>query len=116
VIFYKDDPLYGVLYNAALSAQTTLSNQEITLLAAPYSFNVPSLTNNSLQYNWTINGAAQTSLTGNRSVTLRVQDTSADASYPVQLQLQNLKDILQGASDAITVIFTANKNNNEISL
>jgi hypothetical protein len=116
VVFYKDDPLYGVLYNTALGAQTTFSNQEITLLAAPFSFNIPSLTNNNIQYNWTINGAAQTGLTTNRSVTLRVQDTSADANYPVQLQLQNMKEILQGAANAITVMFVTNKNNNAISL
>jgi hypothetical protein len=116
VVFYKDDPLYGVLYNVALGAQTTFSNQEITLLAVPFSFTMPSLTNNNIQYSWTINGAAQTGLTTNRSVTLRVQDTSADANYPVQLQLQNMKEILQGATNAITVMFQANKNNNAISL
>ena len=116
VVFYKDDPLYGVLYNLALGAQTVFSNQEITLLASPFSFNIPSLTNNNIQYSWTINGAAQSSLANNRSVTLRVQDTSTDSNYPVQLQLQNLKQILQGASNAITVVFTANKNNNAISL
>src|ERR1039458_7610013 len=36
VVFYKDDPLYGVLYNIALSSQAVFSNQEITLLAAPF--------------------------------------------------------------------------------
>ena len=120
LIFYKDDPLYGVLYNLSLGAQTVFSNQEITLLAAPFSFNMPnnitSLTKNNLQYNWTINGTAQSNLTGNRSVTLRVQDTSSDSNYPVQLQLQNLKQILQGASNAITVMFIAKENNNGISL
>ena len=116
VIFYKDDPLYGVLYNVALGAQTSFSNQEITLLASPFSFTMPSLANNNIQYDWTINGAAQTTLTHNRSVTLRVQDTSVDASYPVQLQLQNMKEILQGATNAITVMFQSNKNNNAFSL
>ena len=116
VVFYKDDPLYGVLYNMALGAQTMFSNQEITLLAAPFSFTIPSLLNNNLQYGWTINGTAQNNLASNRSVTLRVQDTSADANYPVQLQLQNMKEILQGAANAITVMFVANKNNNAISL
>ena len=116
VVFYKDDPLYGVLYNMALGAQTMFSNQEITLLAAPFSFTIPSLTNNNVQYSWTINGTAQNNLTSNRSVTLRVQDTSNDANYPVQLQLQNMKEILQGGSNAITVMFVANKNNNAISL
>ena len=112
VVFYQDDPLYGVLYNLALGGQTTFSNQELTLLAAPFSFTLPSLTNNNLQYSWTINGAAQTDLTTNRGVTLRVSDTSSDASYPVQLQLQNTEEILQGAMNAITVMFKSNKNNN----
>jgi len=116
LVFYKDDPFYGVLYNTALGSQTAFSNQEITLLAVPFSFNIPSLTNNNLEYNWTINGSAQPGLTSNRSVTLRVQDTSADNNYPVQLQLQNLKDILQGDSNAITVMFIASKQNNGISL
>ena len=116
IVFYKDDPLYGVLYNMALKAQTVLSNQEITLLAAPFSFTVPSLSNNSLQYNWTINGTDQSGFMKNRSVTLRVQDTSKDATYPVQLQLQNMNEILEGATNAITIMFAANKNNNAISL
>lgn len=112
VVFYKDDPLYGVLYNIALGSQAIFSNQEITLLAAPFSFNMPSLTRNNLQYTWNINGADQNNLSSNRSATLRVQDTSSDASYPVQLQLQNTAQILQGASNAVTVMFKANKNNN----
>ncbi len=116
VIFYKDDPLYGVLYNLALGAQTNFSNQEITLLAAPFSFTMPNLLKNNLQYSWTINGSVQTALTNNRSVTLRIQDTSNDASYPVQLQLQNAEEILQGATNAIDVMFTANKNKNAISI
>jgi hypothetical protein len=116
VVFYKDDPLYGVLYNLALGAQTIFSNQEITLLAAPLSFTIPSLSNNNLQYGWTINGMPQNNLASNRSVTLRVQDTSTNANYPVQLQLQNLQQILQGASNAITIMFIENKNSNAISL
>jgi hypothetical protein len=112
VVFYKDDPLYGVLYNIALGSQTVFSDQEITLLAAPFSFTIPSLIKNNLQYTWNINGADQNGLSTNRSATLRVEDTSSDANYPVQLQLQNMKEILQGASNAITVTFKANKNNN----
>jgi hypothetical protein len=110
VVFYEDDPLYGVLYNAALGANVRTSNQEMTLLAVPYSFTVPSLSANDLDYAWTINGSDETDLTKNRSVTLRIGDTSSTGSYPVQLQLQNMKEILQGATNAITVMFSANKN------
>jgi len=116
IVFYKDDPLYGVLYNLALGSQAPFTNQEMTLLAAPISFTMPSLSKNNLEYDWTINGVAQSNLTGNRSVTLRVQDTSRDSNYPVQLQIQNKKDILQGMSNGLTVMFIASKQNNGISL
>lgn len=115
LVFYQEDPLYGVLYNLALGARVAFSNQEITLLAAPFSFNVPNLIKNDLEYGWTINGVVQSDLSNSRSVTLRVQDTRTDNNYPVQLQLQNTKDILQGASGAVTVMFIANKNNNASS-
>jgi hypothetical protein len=112
VVFYKDDPLYGVLYNAALGMQTVFTDPEITLLAAPFSFTMPAPGQNSLQYAWTINGTGQDNLSSNRSVTLRVPDTRTDGTYPVDLQLQNTDQILQGATGDINVLFKAGKNNN----
>ncbi|MDE2188528.1 MAG: hypothetical protein KGJ35_02250 [Patescibacteria group bacterium] len=110
VAFYKDDPLYGVLYNSALGAATTFLDQEITILASPFSFTIPSLTKNDLQYSWNINGQDQPALGKNRSVTLRVQNTGVDASYPVQLNIQNNNQILQGISAGLSVMFKSTKN------
>lgn len=102
VVFYQDDPLYGVLYNSAIQGTLKLIHNQTKVLATPYGFDVstPGLT-----YNWSINGILQNNLSASRSVILGV-NAGQQGSSDVDLSMQNDgNDILQGAESAFTAIF-----------
>lgn len=56
VLFYKNNPLYGVEYQRALAGTYSLSEREIEVTAVPYYFAVNSSFDNNLTYEWKING------------------------------------------------------------
>ncbi len=104
ITFYEDNSLYGVLYNKALVNRVNLTNQEINIIAAPYSFSTNS-GNPLLKYAWSINGFAQNDLLGKQSITLRAKGDAAGSTL-VSLNLRNEDDILQGAESSVTVYFS----------
>ena len=65
VRIYENDPLFGILFDKALSSSYEISGAEDTLFAAPFSF---PLTNGAPTLEWFLNGT--TAQTGN-SITLR---------------------------------------------
>lgn len=106
LVFYKNDPLYGVLYNNAVSSNIYMGNQrEVGVVAVPYGFNAPVSGLGDLQLSWMINRVERPELTTNKSVTLRSPEGSSGASS-VELNITNKKDILQQAGGSFTAIFS----------
>ncbi len=104
ILFYQDDPLYGVLYNSAITGTLRLIHNQTKVIAAPYGFDVAA---QGLVYNWSINGAAQSNLSGSRSAVLGVNGGQQGSSN-IDLSLQNTgNDILQGAESSFTAIFAS---------
>ncbi len=103
ISFYEDNPLYGVLYNKAIVDRFSLSNQEISIRAVPYTFNL-----SSLKYLWSINNLERNDLSTNQSITLRTKGDS-EGSSSIALEIRNVSDILQGAKNSITVFFTKSR-------
>jgi hypothetical protein len=103
ILFYEDDPLYGVLYNKALTNNVSLANQEISLRATPYLFtfskNIP------LTYNWSVNNLERQDLSTNESITLRPKG-DVEGSSDISLEIRNRNQILQGARNAVSVLFS----------
>ena len=98
IVFYQDDPLYGVLYNSAINTTLRLIHNQTKVVAAPYGFDISAP---GLAYTWSINGTAQSSLTG-RSAVLGANGGDKGSSN-VDLSMQNSgNDILQSAEASFT--------------
>jgi hypothetical protein len=54
VLIYQNNPLYGIMFNHALT-EVPLLDQEISLVAIPYFFNVLSRNSEKIEYSWTQN-------------------------------------------------------------
>ncbi|MEN9582654.1 MAG: hypothetical protein RL641_608, partial [Candidatus Parcubacteria bacterium] len=54
IVLYENDPLYGVLYNNAISERFRMNQSELSVIAAPFGFNIKD--SNSIDYVWSING------------------------------------------------------------
>jgi hypothetical protein len=105
--FYVDDPLYGPLWNKAVTDSVFIgSEKETSVLAIPYGFNKPISGIGDLVLNWTINGVDHPELSENQSVTLRAPNGSAGSSN-IDLDLRNSKQILQSADTGFNAYFSA---------
>ncbi|MCX6715548.1 MAG: hypothetical protein NT077_00855 [Candidatus Taylorbacteria bacterium] len=115
LVFYKNDPLYGPLYNNAIMNTMYLGSQRETgVLAVPYGFNAPASGLGNLSLTWFINGGEHPELSSNQSVTLRAPDASAGSSN-IQLNIANGKDILQKASASFQAVFSASATNQPVT-
>lgn len=105
VQFYIDDPLYGPLFNTAISDTLRIGSQkEASVIAVPYGFNKPATSAGTLDLTWTVNNTEHSELANHENVVLRSPDNGSGISN-VQLDIRNSKRILQGASGAFSVVF-----------
>lgn len=103
LVFYKNDQLYGTLFNIAEENIIRIGSQrELGILAVPFGFNID---NSNLEFTWMINGYKKDSLSNSRSVILRSPDSGSGTSY-VDLQIQNREMILQSAKKGFSAIFS----------
>jgi hypothetical protein len=112
LIFYEINPLYGTLFNKAITNRISLNDSEITVLASPFGFNSKNL---SLNYIWSINNIDQPSLSKKQSITLKTKGSVAGISN-IDLDIRNIENILQGARSSFSINFDRKKtsNNNQI--
>jgi hypothetical protein len=110
IVFYEMNPLYGILFNKALSNNITLSKSEIGIFAAPLGFNHNSNTD-VLEYIWSINNEEQPSLSKNQNIVLKTRG-DVDGSSNVGLSVRNSLEVIQGADSALTINFKKLLNKN----
>ncbi len=103
ILFYEDNPLYGILYNKAVPPHFKLRTSEIKLASVPYFFSADR--QGSLQYTWSINNLEREDLKDTTSITLRPQNDTEGSSI-IGLQISNLKEIFQTANTSVTLDFT----------
>jgi hypothetical protein len=106
ILFYEDSPLYGVLFNKAISGSYYLGQKpEVDIAAEPYFFNVTSDDSSNLNYQWAMGGnAIDTSGKTNELVlTQATQNLAGTASITVNLN--NIARIFQFTNAGFTVNF-----------
>ncbi len=101
VVFYRNDPLYGPLFNNAIGNNLYLgSERETGVLAVPFGFNA-----SDLSYTWLINSAEHPELASNKSITLRAPNNQPGSSN-ISLTLRNSKEMLQQAQAGFSTIWS----------
>lgn len=107
---YIDDPLYGPLFNKAITDQIDLGNEkESAVVAIPYGFNA--INTDNVSYDWMINDNLRQDLLKNQSIILRAPSGGTGTSV-VSLKIKNIRNILQSASGGFNVSFSSLKGNN----
>jgi hypothetical protein len=103
VLLYEEDPLYGALYNNTLKGNFRMKHSELSILAAPFSFNTNE--SDSTNYVWSINNSERPDLGNKRGITLRVKD-GADGNSNISLNIRNQESILQGSDVNFNAYFS----------
>lgn len=101
IIFYKNDPYYGPLFENALSSDYDLKTEEFEMMASPFFFSkedMPGFT-----YNWKLNGNPIDSIKFSRNAVFRKPEGSGRSM--ISLAIENQNKILQGATKNLTLIF-----------
>ena len=100
--FYEQAPLLGTQFNNALQGSTRGSGNQFILRAVPYFFSTDDLKNGITQYTWTVRGQQQVPGPDQSSITL-VKSGSGEEVFPVILQVQDTKRVLQRANAQSTI-------------
>lgn len=99
IIFYKNKPIEGVLYNNALNGEIQLNDSEISVKAEPFFFSKRNM--KSLKYEWTMNGEKISSDEAPNIVTLRAEGGTGSAN--IGLRMSNPINILQFAEKFLRI-------------
>lgn len=97
IVFYKEDPLYGILFNKALTGQESLTHNEVKIVAMPYFFNTPG------SYRWSVNNLENPNLLDQSSIVLR--NNGKGGTSLIGLEIRAARNILQSARNNFTVYF-----------
>jgi len=106
-IVYEDDPLYGILYNKAVTSSFSLHNAEVKLVAEPYYFSTDKSGLQNMQYQWNINSGSDPGST-NKNIILRHEGDAAGNSS-VSLYINNTEDIFQKNNLDLGISFESSK-------
>ncbi len=99
IVVYEKNPIYGTIFEQAVTGTYYLTRNEITFEAIPYFFN-----KNTLDLSWVMNGQQITNLSNPREVTFRIEEDEAGRS-DIGIQVTNSDKILQSASNGFTLLF-----------
>ncbi len=106
LVFYKNDPYYGYMFDNALPSIVDLKTDEVQIVASPYF--VTKERSSILQYEWRLNGQNAPELQSSRTAIFRKPEGQSGESS-IRLNVSNLNRILQYAEGNLTVKF---KNEN----
>ena len=102
IIFYKNSPLEGVLFNDALADETTLEDGEIGVRAEPFFFSLGDLDGKS--YKWLMNGNKIGAEKLPNVLNLR-PDKGVNGFSMIDLRIQNFIKVMQSARKSLKINF-----------
>lgn len=98
MIFYKKSPTEGILYNRSLKNNEVLTEDEVTIVAAPY-FLALNTNENDFTYKWKING--QSIDTPSRKTELTIRPSSRGGYATIETVFENLNTFYQTISGSL---------------
>ena len=108
ILFYEDNPLYGELFNKAITTSGYYLGQkeEVDIDAEPYFFTVATNDNSNLNYQWSMNGNS-IDTTGGKINQLVLRQTTANlaGTASISLDINDLAQIFQYTSADFSVNF-----------
>ncbi len=100
VIFYKKSPTDGVLYNQAITNDTFISEEEVSLVAEPYFLDIKG-NEGDFAYSWKINGKDID--TPSKKTELTIRPASRGGYATIDVLFNNLNTLYQHVSGKIKI-------------
>jgi hypothetical protein len=109
VIFYENNPVFGILFNHALYGKYGLKEKELALEAFPFYLDAPDRRDRYLRYEWTVNQDTVTKY-ADPTLTLR-NENNESGQTDINLEVYNERKILEGAREGLTIFFGESARN-----
>jgi hypothetical protein len=103
-VFYEDNPIYGTLYNQAITGSLSLKKEEIRLRAVPFFFSRSTPYSTDTTFTWNINSGDNIPTQGS-TVLLRRPDTPGQSQVSVTIKSANPKQIFQFTTSNLLINF-----------
>lgn len=100
LVFYKKSPSEGTLYNNALNIETTMPEDEMTIVAEPYFVSLKGHESN-FTYGWKIND--QPIDTPSKKTELTIRPSSRNGYATIDLVIENLSELFQKVSNSLKI-------------
>ncbi len=104
IYLYEKSPLYGVLFEKALTQTVQLTGKEMGVVAVPLFFGTTYAENPSLSYNWGINGSVVGTDTHTASRIFRQQEGTVGTSH-ISVSIEHASKILQSMNTGFDLMF-----------
>jgi len=106
VFFYENSPLYGILYNLAVTGNYYMgTKEELTIIAKPFSFSFSNDVQVGSDYSWSVNGNPVTQSGKANQITLRQTTTNTKSTANISLDVKNTDKIMQYAGGGFNIEF-----------
>jgi len=102
IIFYKNNPLYGIIFEKAVNGGVAIEGEEINVLASPYHMNIQ----DQVSLEWQMNGRSASEVTG-LSATFRKPAEGSGETF-LSLKAENLNKMLQFAENGFNIKYEDN--------
>lgn len=100
LLFYKKSPTENVLYNNALNKETTMIENEMTIVAEPYFLPLKG-GEGSLSYTWKING--KNVATPSKKTEITIRPSSRGGYATINLSMENINKLFQEVSNQLKI-------------
>lgn len=101
IVFYKEDPLLGLLTQKNLSGSITLQEDELNLLAYPLFFSNKSLGDGNAKLNWSMNGEGFQ----NDGYKVILRNDGGEGISKIGVNVKNLKELMQFSRNNLDIEF-----------
>jgi hypothetical protein len=105
IIFYEDNPVYGIMFNKAISKTVRMLTDEFKVKAFPYFMSVGYAQSPDLNYKWTINGNSSANLDIDKSAMIFRQEGEGSGVANINLKIENISRIFQFVDNGFVINF-----------
>jgi hypothetical protein len=105
IIFYEDSPIYGIMFNKAISGNVRMLADEFKVKVFPYFMSVGYAQSPDLNYKWSINNKVSENLDEDKSAMVFRQEGIGSGLANISLKIENTLRIFQFSENNFVINF-----------
>jgi len=105
VIFYEDSPIYGIMFNRAITNTVRMLSDEFKVKAFPYFMSVGYSQSPDLNYKWSINGSPSENLEEDKGAMIFRIENPGTGMASIDLKVESISRIFQFGQNSFNISF-----------